>query len=66
LIINPGQASLLFISGAMERLHGSSLSPEEVLAFAEEWYWVCDDIFQWSKNDGLVKTPIYFAVGFEC
>jgi hypothetical protein len=33
----------VFISGAMERLHGSSLSPEEARTLAEDWYWVCDD-----------------------
>jgi len=33
----------VFISEAMERLHGSSLSPEEARALAEDWYWVCDD-----------------------
>lgn len=33
----------VLISKAMERLHGSSLSPEEARALAEDWYWVCDE-----------------------
>ncbi len=33
----------VFISEAIERLHCSSLSPEEARSLAEDWYWVCDD-----------------------
>lgn len=32
----------VLIAEAIERLNGSSLSPEDARALAEDWYWVCD------------------------
>ncbi len=33
----------IFVSEAIGRLEGSSLSPKDARSLAKDWYWVCDD-----------------------